>query len=479
MLSDPKSHRIERFGDRLDWCVKHLQPNTPVAIGSRAYLWECIQHELGPACPGLKTWRRSTGPKDDYAVPDVFIRGILHIYPEVTLEALTAPKFSGFEAYALEISAAHERWNNATMYVARKRDVLAALGKHYHKNVDEEPDFPLIAKKGWLLRHPVLLTEDSPLPKFVTHFKEEDPPRLDGLNVDYVFIKSRFVPRDHQPRNIDGYRLLDVNATRSGLDLTFGSTTYPRYINSCEAAAAELADYALRCSATVAPDMLSLRGPPERVFDLKRRSAFVGVNCLLMLKNYSTGGRSNETTTGRHKFVLQVRGEEVLEAQNTIAVVPSGGHEPLAVGFGDDREATIWRTVVREFCEELFNKEEATKLRSYGEEFLSLPEIRPLVDIFFRTSKFARVYLLGVGLDPVTTKPEILVAIVVDWMSVIKKITLKVEQNYEGKVHLVDLSYKNLLREANAERVEKSLNPAARACLLQAAKHYELLMGES
>jgi hypothetical protein len=408
----------------------------------------------------------------------------------MTREVLAEPSFATFSQYASPIGEARTRWAKAAEFMTKNRGPLAALGKRYHRSVDDEPDFPLVTKRGWLLKEPALISAHSPLPTRNDYARSAAPYRLEGLNTEYLSIKHRVSAGNRRPTNGDAYRVLAIDSDGNDLKFTFGPMGYHDYINSCEALGAELSDLFISRKLINREDLedseipvLPHRGKPSDVYDFNRRSAGAGINCILLLKNYFTGSYSKRLEMKR-KFVLHNRGTKTLEAQNTVHVVPAGGHQPMVKDFGDDKELSIWRTAIREFCEELFNKEDAAKVQSHGEEFLELPEIRPLVEAFFGPKGAAKVYLLGVGLDPVTTKPEILVAIVVDWLSASNQylahsnaLSLKVEANYEGEVSFIDLTRDNLLREALRPRQGATVLPAGAACMLMAARHYDFLMG--
>lgn len=489
-----KSHSIERFGDRVDWLIANLDPDArwAEAVATRTALWTAIAGALkGENIGTEKTWKRSLSGA--FAVPDLHIRGILAVYRVITREVLTEPAYQTFSDYASPIAEARVRWTKAAEFLAHNRGKLAALGKRYHRSVDDEPEFPLVAKRGWLLEKPMLISASSPLPRRNDYVKDAQPYRLDGLDAEYISIKSRVAAGKRRPTDGETYRVLEICKSEDELKLQFGLMRYYDYINSCEALAAELADFALRHPELSdvndplrkPPDIPPLphRGAPDDIYNFYLRSAGAGVNCLLLLKNYFTGVYSKNINLSS-KFVLHNRGVKTLEAQNTVHVVPAGGHQPMARGFGDDRELSIWRTAVREFFEELFNREEVAGIYAHGEDFFELPEIRPLVEAFFGVEGAAKVYLLGVGLDPVTTKPEILVAIVVDWRAASNKylqrshaLSLKVEENYEGEVSFIDLTRDNLLREASRPRRGTTVLPAGAACMLMAARHYDALVG--
>jgi hypothetical protein len=489
-----KSHSIERFGDRVDWLIENLDPDTrwADAVATRTALWTAIARALKGENIGTdRTWKRSLS--GGFSVPDLHIRGILAVFPAITREIITASTYQHFSNYASPIAEARVRWTKAAEFLALNRGKLAGLGKRYHRSVDDQPEFPLIVKRGWLLEKPMLISAASSLPARNDYVKDARPYRLDGLDSEYISIKNRVAAGKRRPTNGETYRVIEIVKSNDELNFQFGLMGYYDYINSCEALAAELADFALRnpefsdekgtlCEPADIP-LLPHRGAPEEIYNFYTRSAGAGVNCLLLLKNYFNGVYSKNVNRSS-KFVLHNRGTNTLEAQNTVHVVPAGGHQPMAKGFGDDRELSIWRTAVREFFEELFNKEEAAGIHAHGEDFFDLPKIRPLVEAFFGVDGAAKVYLLGVGLDPVTTKPEILVTIVVDWLAASNKylqrsqaLSLKVEENYEGEVSFIDLTRDNLLREASRPRRGTTVLPAGAACMLMAARHYDALIG--
>jgi hypothetical protein len=468
-----RSYLIEQFGKRVKWMVSNLSPEPHHAnvIHNLTELWRAIASAADlDVSRSEKTWDRCVAPKGTYRVPESIVGGLLSVFPDLSRKMLLAETFDDFEKHGHLIAEARERWLKAAAYHSKNRGVLADLGKRYHKSVDAEPEFPLIVKPGWILSKPVLMGEDTSLPEWDPDIREPEAKRLEGLNVDYVNLVSRRMPKERRPTNRESYRLLDLKPQNGTLSVTLGMTRYFQVVNTCEAIGTELADHVLRHGFAV-PKLLPLRGAPEAIFDFKKRSTYPSVICVLLLKNYPVGGHSR-----KNKFVLHDRGETTVEAQNTTHVVPAGGHQPLAEGYGDEKELSLWNSVVREFCEELFNKEDANKLRRLGESFIELPEVKPYVDVFFRNGA-AKVYLLGGGLDPVTTKCEILFAVVVDWAKAATKMQLRFEENYEGRIRLIDLSREKLRSEAARPMGNKPFVPSGKACLLLAAKHYNFLMG--
>lgn len=196
-----------------------------------------------------------------------------------------------------------------------------------------------------------------------------------------------------------------------------------------------------------------------------------------MLRNHSEGDAGRRS----NKFYFHHRDEKTLEAQNTLHVVPAGGHQPCEEAFGNDLDVSLWRTAVREFCEELFDKQDVIKAKRDRIDFLERKEVLAQIKAFIH-SNAAQFYLLGIGLDPLTTKPEVLVAIVVDWPKARMaggKGDLAMPGNYEGKAIPKDLSRKALKEILEHPHPNKPWLPAGRACIELALQHYDLLMGDN
>jgi hypothetical protein len=478
-----EKYKVENFRARVDWAINNLNPDRALAdrINTRAALWRLIKAHDERA-GSLSSWKRAL--KDDF-VPNIYLQLVCTFYPELTREALIEPKYRAFLQHAGPIQEARERWEKAAAYLAANRGPLAILGKRYHETEDDEREFPLIAKRGWLLRKPLLLSEHSRLPTYNPLVRAVEAERPQGLNIDYVSFKSRLMPRDRLPWNDDCYRLLGLTPKNRGLDIELGPSTYFECVNSLEAIAVELADFARRNTGgnALRPDSLPLRGTPNKIFDFPQRSAMASVSCILLLKNHFYGTYSDEKPRKTAKFVLHERGVDVFENQNVIGGVPGGGHAPLAEKFGDKADVSLWRTVVREFLEEFFDRKEFTRMRGEGAGFWDLirnQEVKPYFDAFF-DGNTTKIFLLGAGIDPVSTKPEFLIAIVADWAKASVRVDLsKRRNNFEGRAFFLNLTKDKLMEEAMRPRgSNKHLHPAAKACLLLAAKHFDFLMNRS
>lgn len=474
--------KIERLRERIKWMIDHLPHNEDVVMEkprSTSDVYRAIAQLRRFRVVQDATWRKYLDGST--ATSREVVEALQVLYPNMPSDALTCESFDDFESSEkiVEVSTAVLRWTEASETVAADRDELAKIAKNYHAEADATPDFPLITGEGWLTRYPVELKETDPFPKLEFGIQDVDGIKLGGLVGGYVDVKQQMLTGDRRLTNGPTFRLSTINPREDAPGFTFSPGQYYNYINSCEALAAELAD-AWKNGSNFGPGDLPMRGDPSRIFDLRWRSAFPGVNCLLVLKDYFEGYHSDERLRSRDVFLMHQRGQSTLEAQNTWHVVPAGGHQPVSEDFESDVEQLIWWTSVREFIEELFDKEEAAELRKTGQDYLSLPEVRPFVNQIFRKPKVAKVFYLGIGFDPVTTKPEILVCIVVNWRAVSsmdwREVTgqsfqgLKIVGNYEGEIKFREFTRERLLAEATRPHDKGSVLPAGAACLLRAAE---------
>lgn len=366
---------------------------------------------------------------------------------------------------AREVQKAQARWINATRYVAQHRRELAQLGLAHHIRDAEIADFPLVAKERWLLPEPFEMTADDKLTT-LAQAPTVAPPNLADLDKPYHLVKLSDSPDTPQHNGII-YRLLDADFEAATPRFSVARCDYFTYLDSLEALAAELADHRLRCGSSV-PKKLPLRDRLGDVAIFHNRCAAMGINCVLITKNYR-GPNSTPTDV----FWLHRRGEATLEAKNCIHVVPSGTFAPDAEGDGfPERDCSIWRTATRELLEELFGQAEVASAITDGTDFTLAPFAKPIIDLF-RARRRARMFLLGFGLDPVTTKPEFLVAMVLDWQALTASTgeNPRVQSNFEGTAYPVEWTQARL-REASDD--PRNL-PACSAALKQTLTHFKTL----
>ena len=300
-------------------------------------------------------------------------------------------------------------WRAADFLLAEGTPVLKAIAPQLARRV------PLLSRSGWILDEPVLLERvrvapaqgESQMPvgpreelSRVDHANMLLPTNSRGAHHVYYTDAIQEFERPNPLRfeNRASYRLLAVRGTEQEPQLEFGWGWYFEYLNKCELLVLDLArsfDWdghqprGLRRDAT-----FPLRAEP---FDLRRRCSVAGVDTLTLVK------RQRGTM-----MVLMERKGSVATAHGVFHVMPAGEHQPPATPrpLSTDPDLDLWRTIVRE----------------YGEEFLGAEEIRDpamwLDDEPYRSIVRARAdekvkpWYLGVGLDPLTFKAEILIACV-------------------------------------------------------------------
>ena len=508
MAQNPNS-KIENFRSRVEWIVNNLDPDpahsrfVPEVNDVFFALEEAVETEkfaLGTRerIPGKRTWE--TALSSD-SVPTIYLDWLYTLYPDLFATQLEAETLRQFLDCGRETQAHRDRWRPAIRCFAEQRSKLALVAKKFYSQVDHshalaigDLSFPLLTKPGWIRSEPLSVrenTEDS-------HLNEPGPGKefkarkLAGLRGSYLAYKgalaysARRVVKSEPQHNGEIFCPQAVIMDDKGfIGFQYFLSRYFDYINTCEVLGAELADWVLRNPDKESPPTLTYRGDPKDAFDLTNRAAYPGVNCLSVFLNYS----EKRLPRGDY-FLLHKRDETQLQAQNSVHVVPSGGHQGHAKGALRE-DTAIWRTMMREFAEELFNQESLYRQPETWQDFLEYKDVRKLKQVFFdEPNPAAKVYLHGFGLDPVTLKPEVLLTIIIDWDLVLRRMEnprltfnweLQQKRKKSGTRHQwARLSKESLLREARGgvQTVGDTFLdtlPAGAACLMQTARHYSLL----
>ncbi len=515
-MARPKEKRdIERFSDRIDWIVKNLDTDPTLLrfcnfpediynalvsnIKRDEFVGESKYSTDGFHAPGPATWDRAV-KKDDVA--QIFIDWLVALFPDLSQEWLVVDTYKEFEELGLDISTSRERWKNAIVFYSKERDSLKAIALNFYARTNETPKLkstdmivPLLAKRGWFRNTPLELnhnTEDEYLHE-PSKFKRYSPTKLEGLVGEYVSYKGSLTYKKRRKSKIEPQHNGEIFCATEvvfsdgqfvGFKYRLGR--YYDYINTCEVLGAELADQIVRRKIDDLDNVvLTRRGSSEDAYKLDFRASYPGVNCLTIFRDYN----EEEKLPKGNYFLLHKRDETQLQAQNSVHVLPAGGHQGYSKGAARE-DTAIWRTVVREFFEELFDKESLYNQSESLEDVLLNPDIETLTRIFFHgEDPGARIYLHGFGLDPITLKPEVIVTIVVDWKIVQKKFPkLQLKYNWEvarkdsSRHQWVKLSKENLIRQAGGYAqslgdVDLSTLPAGAACMLFAAEHLDQIMG--
>ena len=492
---------IPDFTERLAWIVANLDTDPRYArfcttIGDvDAALRRAIKAGTLAVAAGdrASSWPRAKAG----SVAKVYIDWLLRLYPDLTKSQLAARTFKEFVARGTMVQKARRRWRKPIAFVAKNRKAVSHFGKRYYADVDEAhalapalPDFPLVVKKEWIRASPLRLDArtETPWLNAAAPALRHSAPRLPGLKGDYATYRDSLADTTRRAAmtepQYDGRTFcasavkFDTHGQFVGFD--YYLSRYFDFVDTCEILGAELADARLKGAL---PARFPLRGAPADIFDFPRRAAYPGINCLSLFLNHGLPGLPGTAD----RFLLQLRDETQSQAQNMVHVLPAGGHQPLSRRAAR-ADTAIRQTVMRELLEELFDVERHDRGADIPGNFFEIAEVKSLTSaLFSEDDPSARIYLLGFGLDPVTTKPEVLVCIVIDWARVRRRLARpKLRFNWEVRSRAnkprhrwVTLSRAELMRQAQG-RVQALENgvlldtfPAAAACMQLTAVHLD------
>lgn len=353
-----------------------------------------------------------------------------------------------------------------------ERKFAAMLAAFYYKSRGSEvlrESVPILLKKDWIPSIPVDLTEIKLELSSHKEFKFEDS----------IYAKQKILPLGEkkyssvQGKFIDGivlyqapaYRLIEVKKVSGNYVFKFGMDTYYNYIDTCELVGFELCREILRSAEgdhkffaefIKGETSLALRSQIDP-FDFNNRSAVVGINTVLILINQN-----------RSSFYVHRRSNvKLAEAINTIHVVPAGTFQPRHIGLRKE-DFSFYCNIMREFGEELLGHDEFIRMVQDDSNIFDVNVLKQY-DLLVKRS-LGRAYYLGMGLDCLTAKPEILTALVFDKEAVDVFLRgCKFKDNFEGEHAAAEFSEEALGMYIK----DNKMLPAGAACLYLVKKNFE------
>ena len=337
---------------------------------------------------------------------------------------------------------------------------LQSKAQEYHRNLMLVEDVPLLVKPGWI--------PAQPLPFEMVRLDWVEPSGSEAA-MRSVFEPAREITRRYWARGqeyrdtyhnvierlehpnmrlfFDGssYRLLDVaisadddSSLKTSLTLTFTAGRYFDALDTTDVLGYETAllDIGSKQSRRLRRPTLERRDPMRGKyrlwlrdpFDLSRRCGIPGV-CTLTIRRGSPVA----------SFILHERNPaKVAVAQGVAHVTPAGEFQPrdlssLASIVGLD----LWNNMTREYAEEFLGVEEAQGQPIDEGNSILLRNTMSTLDAARERGEIVTRFL-GIGLDPLTWKPEILTVAIFDpivFDTVFRDI---IRENDEGKLVFVD-----------------------------------------
>ena len=171
-------------------------------------------------------------------------------------------------------------------------------------------------------------------------------------------------------------------------------------------------------------------------------------------------------------FIMHYRGaRSVGVAEGTYHVAPAGEFQPIDISpVSLRRDFDLWSTICREYAEEFLGCEESAGRSGYEIDWSQEEPYRSLTSS--RAAGELSVWFLGVGLDPLTWKPEILTACVIDAPVFDSVFADLVRKNLEGTMVSLapfdDVTISTYLDDGRTLA-------AGKACLALARQHRDLL----
>lgn len=329
---------------------------------------------------------------------------------------------------------------------------------------------PLLTRPGWISTAPLDLSQ-------VVLTLRDAPPERDWVRARR--IASRYWPTGADGQRPEGYsaaitkhdpptiwfdspvyRLLNVDVDSSGslrMDLCLGR--YFDYQDLGESLVYEAAVRHLHGNAK--PFQGPLRRHLADPFNLSRRCALPGINAVTV------------RVKGNKAFFFMHRRSAtgVGAAMNSTHVTPAGEFQPHTDALPIRRsDLDLWHTVMREYAEEFLGHPDAS-----GDSgiVIDYAKDRPFSAMeAARRSGRVRLRFLGIGINPLTWKPEICVACVWDAAAFDRIFANMLQKNDEGVLvvggrmkaggfHGLPFTSENVLGYAH----DPSTMPEGRACL--------------
>jgi hypothetical protein len=337
---------------------------------------------------------------------------------------------------------------------------------------------------AWRLSKPISLSDVN-----VTFVQQPKRPQITGRSSSAAHLLpsvvgtsrtrsySDVIGSDDQLRpglwwDAPSYDLLSFVGTDGRVEISCTSAQYFDMVDVCEAVGHE---YVHNRGEKVVPKRRSLRFRSEigDPFDIGRRPFVPAIPTLVLLQ--PAGGPAT--------FLLHARDGAAVASASGLKHVFGGQFQPSSRHSIDHaEEADIWLAVARELAEEMLDFKEANgsaggRLSFADEPLASLDSMR--------RDGHLKVWLLGLGLDPLTLWPDLLTVAVIDDEVFRRRFPELPTSNSEGVFVGASSNGKELRgfdfvqSRVDAITADDGTHPAAAACIRLAWKHRAMILGDA
>jgi hypothetical protein len=271
---------------------------------------------------------------------------------------------------------------------------------------------PMLTRAGWILPRPAELSQLvlrwslSPVTSDRTQVSADQAssmfPSRSGQHLHYSEALESLEQRENHLFNGPIYRPVEVIADRGTLELFFTRGHYFDFLDSTEVLAYEAALFNRKNDGNVmrvGPYRRSLADP----FNFWNRSNSLGILTLTIRQAPGFVGF----------FMHQRKSDYVIVGSELLHVVPAGEFTPSDLNLGSwELDFDIWHTIMREYAEEFLGMKEVIKQRGEALDYENDFPYKQLNEA--RRSGLIKVHVLGLGLDPLAWKPELLTVCVIE-----------------------------------------------------------------
>ncbi|MGN2638673.1 hypothetical protein ACTD5D_21370 [Nocardia takedensis] len=278
-------------------------------------------------------------------------------------------------------------------------------------------EVPLLGRPGWIFDRPRPLNEIR-----INLRPPSQPPRklskselLQGLDLSGAISFSQAVKTHAGMGHLTNgviYRPTEVSVVDGKMHIEFETASYYDYLDTGEVLAYKHTSAHPRMN----PKHL---GDP---FDFRSRTASLGILTLTIYE-----------VDGAYRFLIHKRADTVAVASGLYHVVPAGEFTPSDLSLeAVKRDFSLERNIAREFSEELLGNSDAQGQGGKHIDYETESPYREL-DESVRSGDL-NYYALGMGLDPLTWKPELLTVAIFRGSSFERIFGGRMTGNFEGTI---------------------------------------------